>query len=226
MREVVVFLGPSLSHREAREILKAEYLPPARRGDIESAVSGGALVIGLIDGVFFQDCAVAHREILSAIRKGIRVIGASSMGALRAAELDVLGMEGVGEIYRMYREGVLESDDEVALAFDPTTGTALSEPLVNIRATLAACVEQGVLDQASHDRLLEIARAMYYPERTYRRLCMEAAGKVEKGALDRFCDFAGERPVDLKRQDAIAALKYIRERVLPACRVRGVQGES
>lgn len=97
-RGVVVFLGPSCDLAAAREILDADYRPPAKRGDITRAVEDGARVIGLIDGVFFQDCAVAHREVLAALRAGVRVVGASSMGALRAAELDSLGMEGVGEI--------------------------------------------------------------------------------------------------------------------------------
>jgi hypothetical protein len=87
------------------------------------AVDDGARIIGLIDGVFFDESAVAHKEILYAIKKRVRVVGASSMGALRSAELDVLGMEGVGEIYQLYKDGVLVSDDEVALIFDPDTAS-------------------------------------------------------------------------------------------------------
>ena len=136
MQKIIVFLGPSLDIREAEKILTAEYRPPAKRGDLLAAVQEGATVIGLIDGVFHQESAVAHREILTAVRKGVRVVGASSMGALRAAEMDTLGMAGIGKIYRMYKSGELESDDEVALVFDPSSGLALSEPLINIRFTL------------------------------------------------------------------------------------------
>ena len=50
---------------------------------------------------------MAHREILAAVRKGVRVVGASSMGALRAAEMDTLGMTGIGEVYRMYKAASL-----------------------------------------------------------------------------------------------------------------------
>ena len=85
--------------RQRRRSSTAEYRPPAKRGDILAAVADGADIIGLIDGVFHQDCAVAHREILAAVKKGIKVVGASSMGALRAAEMDTLGMTGVGKIY-------------------------------------------------------------------------------------------------------------------------------
>ncbi len=210
MPGIIVFLGPSLSRDEARTLLDATYRPPAARGDVLAAVSEGARIICLIDGVFFQECSVAHREILTALQAGVRVIGASSMGALRAAELDSLGMEGVGEVYRMFRDHVLESDDEVALVFDPETGIALSEPLVNIRATLARAEEKGLLTDSEHALLLGIARRLYYPERTYERIGREALGEIDEGRRKRFLQFAQTEGVDVKREDAIHALEYVR----------------
>jgi hypothetical protein len=210
MPEIIVFLGPSLTQDEARSILDATYRPPVARGDVEAAVASGARIICLIDGVFFQECAVAHREILAALKAGVRVIGASSMGALRGAELDSLGMEGVGEVYRMYRDRVLESDDEVALVFDPESGRPLSEPLVNIRATLARAEEKEILNRKEHTLLLEIAQRLYYPERTYERICEEAEGKIAGIVLVRFLQFVQTEAVDVKRKDAILALEYIR----------------
>jgi hypothetical protein len=136
MPEIVVFLGPSLSRARAEHILKADFRPPAKRGDLYQAAKDGAEIICLIDGVFFQECSVAHKEVIHALELGARVLGASSMGALRASELDVYGMEGVGEIYKAYKRGDLTSDDEVALIFDPLTFEPLSEPLVNIRHNL------------------------------------------------------------------------------------------
>jgi hypothetical protein len=211
MPPIIVFLGPSLERSEAEKILPAVYKPPAARGDVLRAVERGARIICLIDGVFHQESAVAHREILHAIHQGVRVIGASSMGALRAAELDVLGMVGIGEVYRMYRAGVLESDDEVALVFDPVTGTALSEPLVNIRATLEAAEARGVIDHAIHMALLGSARSLFYPERTYPRICQAAGEAVSPTIRQAFLRFIAEHGIDVKRQDAIRALEYIRD---------------
>jgi hypothetical protein len=211
MRSAVVFLGPSLDRPAARAILSADYRPPAARGDVTRAVADGTPVIGLIDGVFFQESSVGHREILAALAAGVRVVGASSMGALRAAELRTLGMEGVGEVYRMYRDGVLVSDDEVALAFDPESFTALSEPLVNIRATLDRAEAEGVLDHATGQALLSSAASLYYPDRTYQRLVREAKGSVDPVTLDRFTRWVEDGAVDLKRLDAIRALERIRE---------------
>jgi hypothetical protein len=211
MQSAVVFLGPSLDRRAALAILGADYRPPAARGDITRAVSDGAGVIGLIDGVFFQESSVGHREILAAMKGGVRVVGASSMGALRAAELHTLGMEGVGEVYRMYRDGVLVSDDEVALAFDPESFIALSEPLVNIRATFARAEEEGVIDRRTVEILFSAASSLYYPDRTYPRLVREAKGAADPETLARFARWVERGAVDLKRMDAILALERIRE---------------
>jgi len=208
---IVVFLGPSCDRETAREVLDADYRPPAKRGDIARAAEEGARIIGLIDGVFFQDCAVAHREILAALRAGVRVVGASSMGALRAAELDSLGMEGVGEIYRAYREGRLVADDEVALLFDPETFIPLSEPLVNIRATIQRALECSVIGAEAAGALLEAARGLYFPDRTYDAVVEAAGGKADPDDLARFLAFAGEHAVDRKREDALLALEYIRD---------------
>ncbi len=211
MQKIVVFLGPSMPLDEARSILEADYRPPAKRGDVLKAARNGADIICLIDGVFFQDSSVAHKEILEALRLGIKVIGASSMGALRAAEMNAYGMEGVGEIYEAYMRGELISDDEVALIFDPVTLEPLSEPLVNIRHNLRLSVEYAYLDDKTADQLLEIARSIYFPSRTYEQLIKNAKGRISDDALERFRRFLNEKRADLKREDARKALMRARE---------------
>ena len=208
--ELVVYLGPSLPVRDAEQVLPAEYLPPAKRGDIPLAVRNGARIICLIDGVFFQDCSVGHREILAALGKNTRVIGASSMGALRASELDTLGMEGIGDIYQMYKNGDVESDDEVALIFDPESGTALSVPLVNIRYILYLAAGLGIIDRSQKDILFRAAQSLYFPERTWDRIQELACENIPSPVLEKFICFAEQGP-DLKREDAVRALNYTRE---------------
>ncbi|MBT8507829.1 hypothetical protein AZH53_05285 [Methanomicrobiaceae archaeon CYW5] len=210
MPAVVIFLGPSLDTGRAREILgTAEYHPPAKRGDILRAVEEGADIIGLIDGVFFQDCSVAHKEILAALKAGVTVVGASSMGALRACEMDTLGMIGIGRIYRMYRDGILISDDEVALACDPFTDDAVSEALVDIRITCEDALAREVISESLHDCIIMAAEGMYYPERTYRsiiRRCSEAFGPEEVG---RFSAWVETSCIRQKEADAIEAIRFI-----------------
>ena len=209
--KIVVFVGPSLDKEIAEGILDAEYMPPAKRGDLSKAANDGAEIVCLIDGVFFQDCAVAHREILYALKNGVRVVGASSMGALRASELDLYGMEGVGKIYELYKNGKLVSDDEVALFFDPVYFRPLSEPLINIRYNLRIAEQGGAIDRDAGEKLLEIARSLYFPDRSYERILDLAEGVVDGDVLERFRMFLDHDMRDLKMEDAIEALERIRD---------------
>jgi TfuA protein len=211
MQKIIVFLGPSLDRTAAEKILPAEYRPPAKRGDLLEAIHDGANIIGLIDGVFHQESAVAHREILTAIKKDVMVVGGSGMGALRAAEMDTLGMVGIGAIYHMYKSRELESDDEVALVFDPSSGLALSEPLINIRFTLKRAREEGIIAAAEHDALLSSARTLFYPKRTYRTIVSQAGDSVDEKTRERFLVWVENSQCDQKKDDAIAALEYIRK---------------
>lgn len=222
--DVVVFLGPSLERKTAEALLEARILPPAKRGDVTGAVASGARIITLIDGVFFQENAVGHREILDAMAKGVRVIGSSSMGALRAAELDVLGMEGVGTVYALFRDGLLVSDDEVALVFDPGTGTALSEPLVNIRCTLKRAVREKVISPETASVVLAIARSLYFPDRSWAQILDVAESRLPSPVIRDLSAFIGSSAVDQKREDALAALRRTRELAVELGLVNGHPG--
>jgi len=211
MPEIVVFLGPSLSRARAEQILKADFRPPAKRGDIYRAAKEGAGVICLIDGVFFQDCSVAHKEVIYAMETGAKVLGASSMGALRASELDIYGMEGVGKIYQAYKSGHLISDDEVALVFDPFSWEPRSEPLVNIRFNLDLAWQKGVISASCKDRLFHCAQAKYFPDRTYERMLSDASGLVPEKELQCFREFLAREKRDFKMEDALLALKRAKE---------------
>lgn len=208
-RKIVVFLGPSLDRERAREILDADYRPPAKRGDVFKAAKEGASIIGLIDGVFFQDSAVAHKEILHVLEMKTKVIGSSSMGALRASELYPYGMEGVGEIYRLYMNGILVSDDEVALIFDPVSFDPLSEPLINIRDNIREAEEKMIIEAGAGEKILESALSLYFPDRTYERI-LEIAN-LDEDERERFKSFIQKEKGDLKREDAIKALERIKE---------------
>jgi len=210
---IAVFLGPSLPVTEAAGLLPAAtFLAPARMGSVYRAVDDGARTVGIVDGFYERVPAVWHKEILWALAEGVRVYGAASMGALRAAELDTYGMTGVGEIYRQYRRGDLVDDDEVALLH----GTAesgyrpASVPLVNIRATLRRAVEAGVLDAEAAQLLIERVRTKHYPDRTYESLIDEGAGLGLLTADDPLRSWLTAHAVDQKRQDARELLEVMR----------------
>ena len=214
-----VFLGPTLDRAEAARLCPhAEIRPPARRGDLLSAVlDDGMTVLGLIDGEFDQSLSVWHKEVLYALQAGVVVLGASSMGALRAAELHPWGMRGVGRVYEAYAAGDLIDDDEVALAFAEVDGSYLkmSEPMVNIRASCAAAAEAGAVSRRLAERAVAAAKRLDFPERTYRRMCDallragEPADEVRRlrAHLDRHA-------VDVKADDARLLLRLLAEQEL------------
>jgi hypothetical protein len=63
----IVFLGPSLPRKDAQEIVRAEFRPPIKRGDIAEALAAKPSIMAIIDGEFFQRFAVSPKEIIVAI---------------------------------------------------------------------------------------------------------------------------------------------------------------
>ena len=211
-QSVRIYAGPSITREEVLAILPdADYFPPVKRGDVSAAAAAGAKVLVLIDGVFFQNEAVAHREILAAIKAGVKVFGSSSMGALRAAELDTLGMTGSGKIYTWYKSGKIIADDEVGMVFDAQSGTALSDPMVNIRASFAKAAKEGVISAEEETALLKTCKGIYYPERTYRKVIKESPlAEEKKAALQAWLK---ENKVDQKHLDAVECLHLVRNSI-------------
>jgi len=210
---IVVYTGTSINHHDAKKILDADYRPPVKRNDIKKLMRNPPDIIGIIDGVFFDSAAVAHREIIEAIKGGVIVVGGGSMGALRASELDSYGMTGVGKIYEMYRSGILESDDEVAVTFDAETMESLSVPLVNVRATLELAVETGTVTRETAGAILETAKRLFYPDRNYRNIAEECVNKeiIKICEKEEILDFFKNREVDLKREDALLVLETVKK---------------
>jgi hypothetical protein len=173
---ILVYLGPSLPLDKARSILpNAVYRPPAKQGDIVTdTVNFQPTRIILIDGQFRQNLSPWHKELIFALQfPNVKAIyGASSMGAIRASELDCLGMIGIGKIYGYYRSGVTEDDAEVAVSYAEHEGIyhVNSVPLVNIRAG----VEKHP-DQKRAQAFLESMRSVFYMERTS-EVCSKAWG--------------------------------------------------
>jgi len=175
MRKTIVFVGPTLHADAVRAALPdADVRPPAAVGEIlDLALAARRPArIALIDGYFERMAAVWHKELLIALERGIAVYGAASMGALRAAELARFGMIGTGAIYKAFASGELVADDEVAVAHLPAAQgyRAVSDALVNLRASLAAARERRLIRKPTHDRLLAHARAQFYRDRTWQGL--------------------------------------------------------
>jgi hypothetical protein len=150
----------------------------------------------------------AARSILDADYRPPAVMGDGSLpsgAALRAAELDAYGMRGVGRVYELYRRGVLEDDDEVAVVHAPGGSYATaSDAMVDIRCTLRAAWRDGVISARTRRRLIGIAKRTFYPERSYPSLL--AAGAREGMPAAELAGLQAWLPahrVEQKRADAL-----------------------
>ena len=78
MTKIIIYAGLSLPFSEAKEILdttediEVVYKRPIQRGDLGEALKEHPDIIGIIDGVFHQNSAVGHKEILNVMKKGIK----------------------------------------------------------------------------------------------------------------------------------------------------------
>ncbi len=209
MTRPIVFLGPSLPRARAVALLDADFRAPARQGDVFRALVERPSAIALIDGVFEQVPSVWHHELRAAVAAGVPVYGASSMGALRAAELADEGMVGVGEIFAGYREGELVDDADVALLHgDAESGfRPLTLPLVNAKATIEAARRARVLTPAEAKGLLAAASGIFYQERRWAEVQRRwAAPEARK---KRFAGWLPKNAVDLKARDAELCLRTV-----------------
>ncbi len=210
----VVFGGPSLSGIDL-PIPDVVVLPPAAQGDVLAALrKHHPAVIGLLDcDLPYRSMPTWHKEILYAMDAGVKVVGAASVGAHRAAELALYGMEGVGSIFRRVASGELERDDEVLgdWKMGPDGIRLLSAPLVVMRDVLNAAVTERVLTETAALELTRAAEGLFWRRRTWEALLEpNAATALSASDIERFREWLPGAP-DPVRADAEALLRRVRE---------------
>jgi len=212
MFKPVIFIGPTLSINKAKEILEADYRPPAKKGDLLKLIPTAVKFVGLIDGYFLQDYPPTPIEVYNLLRKkDVLVFGSSSLGALRAVELKRFGMMGIGKIFNLFLKGVIDSDDEVAVTF---TGYReyQSDALIDIRYNLFLAQKKQIIDKNTKRNILRIAKKTYFPYRTYDDI-LEKSKKVfslQKKQIEDFGEYISKHKVSLKEKDAIRLLINIK----------------
>lgn len=210
--EIVIFRGPSISLKEAQNHLRqATYLPPAMQGDMYRAYqSYKPKAIGLIDGNFERIPSPWHKEILYLMSQDVKIFGAASMGALRAAELDDFGMIGVGKIYNDYTNNIIEDDDDVAILHSPKEldYQPLSDAMVDIRQTLLKASNEKIISDVLKSKLEIFYKSLFYKDRFYK----SGTEHFKNTYKEEICDFESWltfNKVEQKKEDAILLLKKI-----------------
>lgn len=215
MNRPIVYLGPTLRREEAVKILDADYRDPAKKGDflMLSQDSDEKKHVGFIDGVFLHDYPPPPIEVYHlATRKNIELIGASSLGAIRAVELEKFGMKGIGKIFQLYKNGVINADDEVAVTFVQGSNILQSEAMIDIRFNLFLAYKKGIITKETKKRFTKIAKDTYFPFRNYEDLINLTQKQYPSilNELENFRTYILKNRDSLKSRDAIKLLKYLK----------------
>lgn len=207
----VIFVGPSMSVEKARTIFPlADFRSPARKGDFQRLGKEGVQFVGFIDGVFLQDYPPTPIEVYTLLQSNVTLVGAASLGALRAVELEKFGMIGIGKVFELYKKGIVDSDDEVAVTFSEQDCRLQSEALIDIRYTLYHACKSRVIDENTKKTLVKIAKSIYFPHRTYEEIFERARGIIDNTLLEPLKNYLKTNRRSLKEEDSIKLLKYMK----------------
>jgi len=206
---IYVFAGPSISKQDINQILPdAVVLPPIKAADLLNLLSDQKLPkpshVHIIDGLFYSSLSVRHKEILYVISQGISVSGASSMGALRAAELSDYGMTGYGRVFDFYSSSPVTNDDEVAISHTSEPPfTPLTIPLINIRLSLQDLALAKAISPEVSDKVLDLCSCLHFSDRTKRNVINTLQQhSIDPELINQFSDW--------KHLDAVSSLYAIK----------------
>ena len=201
----VVFLGPSAPASDILSILPDAIIrPPARRGDLYTYRILRHELFLILDGAFGNVLSISPREVVDVVREGAVVVGASSMGALRAADCFPAGVSGVGIIFRLFNARAISSEDDVAVLFrEDTPFPALTEPLVNMRIALRRATRKGLVAATEAESIIAAAQSLHFTRRTWHGAYQKAGRHPTSEVLDFL------QAIDTKRSDAILAANKV-----------------
>ncbi len=205
-----IFTGPSLDTKTILSVMPESIIhAPVARDDLFKIpfITGDQVLI--IDGYFESKPSVAHFEIIEIIENGVSVFGASSMGALRAAELADVGMIGIGLIFEMYFSGLIDGDDEVAMLHSEDY-IPLTMPMIDLRIILQKLSAREKIKQETSNKIIQDVGQYAYQERTMtliKKIIAAHADSNEQRII--FLNFTLEN--SQKRADALYALRFLKQ---------------
>lgn len=201
--KTIVFVGPSLAETELPSTVVR--VPPVKRGDLAAVDAYDVIVI--LDGEFGQSDSVSPKEILAVLEAGKTVIGAASMGALRASELDGSGMIGVGWVYDYFRRQAVRRDADVALAYSLFDFKPMTVPVVDVEYWMERAFAAGLIGRKERSRALGATRKMFFAERTMDRLKDSLCHVLGDRLLQSLLAFSGGEIPSIKSRDAEEAVR-------------------
>jgi hypothetical protein len=202
--KVIVFAGDTvqscvLAAAFADAAGRIIFRPPAGLGDVWRYIRADVTAMVVIDCRFGNAPSLWHREIRSALEAGITMIGAGGIGALRAAEMNGMGMTGVGRVYERVQEGLLEADDEVLSGSD---GFAL----VTLRLLLEQALRKDVITSEELSSLVKRVMACFHRDRTWQLVDHWLQNSLAPQRYRAVAEFFGNHALDPRGADALDAV--------------------
>jgi len=203
-RRPVVFIGPTLEGATVPP--GVEVLPPATCGDLTRLLRDPPAAVALVDGYFATSPSVWHKEIIALLANGIPVIGAGSLGALRAAELATYGMFGVGQVFDAYLNGSVCRDDAVMLVHAPAELGWRALTIALVDAEDALCATQ--MPPADRRMLQRIVRTTPFARRTWHECLSQFAARTGR-AVPNDVERSLRQRRSLKHEDAMMMVQRL-----------------
>ncbi|MBC7465409.1 MAG: hypothetical protein H7256_05400 [Bdellovibrio sp.] len=209
MPKIKIYAGLSVSEKIVKKYLpQAQFSKPIKRNDLYDDLKNGVQVIGIIDGEFLQSLSVSPTEIHDVLRCGVSVYGASSMGAMRAAELSEYGMVGCGEIFEHIQSDSYFRDDKLGQIYFEGMGIE-SIPFVDFYMGAKGLVRRGVVSKAHANLLIEVYLDLHFSRRNFSSLEAIVRKHANGAKLLISVKKIRNQMVYQKRADGISLLKHI-----------------
>lgn len=212
--DTVAFVGGSLPEVEYYFDENIVYTTPAEQGDMFMVILEGFKNIILIDGYFYFKFPCTTFEVMLVLENGINAFGSSSIGALRAVELEKYGMKGVGYVYEYLKKHEIKPYHVVAQTYNEHDAP-LTIPLINIIYFLDCALSKGVINKDEFDNCLSVAENIHFTllsfEYFFKRLSSKGVSAEVIPRLESYFSYKGEEFFNIKRKDAILLLNKFRD---------------
>lgn len=208
--KIRIYSGLSLRKEQSHQILPgADFIGPIKRGDVYKDIQDRVNFILIIDGQFQQVLAVSPGELMDVLQVGIKVYGSSSMGAMRAAELESYGMVGVGRIFSEIRDTPYFRDDYLGQAFTPEGAVVHSLPYMDIKIGCEILRKKNELSEGQMKIILSAYKNLHFSQRNPAAL-FEILTKKKNSALANIALKIPKLIRSTKNQDALLLVKRVK----------------
>ena len=202
----IVYAGISLPREEA-ERMAVEVRPPIKRGDLDQL--SDIKSVAIIDGELDEASVLSTGEIIRALRRGMRISGAASVGAMRAYETRAEGMIGHGWVFEAYCQRLITGSDEIEVLYDPYLHRQLTIPLVNVRFCLEKMIGRHRITPDEANDVMTSIRQLSLAERDRRNILLHLTRVLGRERVKQTLKFVSPAEVDVKRSDAKQLLCFL-----------------